>query len=266
MNDVEFLADEIEKRYGAVKRARGCFLYTAKAVRLTDLYQENGRAILGWGGASAFTMLKNVLSRGLTGSFNTDMLYQMDKAMSVLIKDSRRVLVFFSKTDAAEASRTLCGAEPSEYRPWINSGDDFTAKECVVLEPALPWTQGICLLAVKKEIFESRNARETVNGNVRLAPCLLTAVNRSIYNLIAALRERKETEWFLYDTVLTKYWTRKGPYLYIKQDVVSRERYRDFVLHCLDNGVIINPCYEDPSIVPYGADKGVFASLLKNQF
>lgn len=266
MNDVEFLADEIEKRYGAVKRARGCFLYTAKAVRLTDLYQENGRAILGWGGASAFTMLKNVLSRGLTGSFNTDMLYQMDKAMSVLIKDSRRVLVFFSKTDAAEASRTLCGAEPSEYRPWINSGDDFTAKECVVLEPALPWTQGICLLAVKKEIFESRNARETVNGNVRLAPCLLTAVNRSIYNLIAALRERKETEWFLYDTVLTKYWTRKGPYLYIKQDAVSRERYRDFVLHCLDNGVIINPCYEDPSIVPYGADKGVFASLLKNQF
>ena len=37
---------ELHKRYGAVKRARGCFLYTSKGVRVTDLYQEAGRAIL----------------------------------------------------------------------------------------------------------------------------------------------------------------------------------------------------------------------------
>ena len=61
MNEIDFLAEEIFLRYGNVKRARGPFLYTEKGKRLTDLYQENGRAILGWGGSSAFTMLKNAI-------------------------------------------------------------------------------------------------------------------------------------------------------------------------------------------------------------
>ena len=60
------LSQQIYKRYGPVTRARGCFLYTKKGKRLTDLYQEDGRAILGWEGGSAFTHLKNVLSRGQT--------------------------------------------------------------------------------------------------------------------------------------------------------------------------------------------------------
>ena len=38
---------EIKKRYGIITRARGSFLYTQKNVRLTDLFQEGGRAILG---------------------------------------------------------------------------------------------------------------------------------------------------------------------------------------------------------------------------
>ena len=68
------LAQEISKKYGTVKRCRGPFLYTQKGERLTDLFQEKGRSILGWGkeGSSAFTILKNVLDRGITGSFETD--------------------------------------------------------------------------------------------------------------------------------------------------------------------------------------------------
>ena len=72
MNSKEILAENIAFKYGTVKRARGCFLYTEKRVRLTDLYQEAGRAILGWGAKGTFTILKNVLERGITGSFYTD--------------------------------------------------------------------------------------------------------------------------------------------------------------------------------------------------
>ena len=56
MSNIEYLAKEINSRYGNIKRARNCFLYTARGVRLTDMYQEGGRAILGWGGGSAFTI------------------------------------------------------------------------------------------------------------------------------------------------------------------------------------------------------------------
>ncbi|MBP5284181.1 MAG: hypothetical protein J6Y93_05900, partial [Treponema sp.] len=67
------MAEEIFKRWGTVKRARGNFLYTAKGVRLTDMFLEGGKAVLGWGSdnTSAWTVFKNILSRGLTGSYFT---------------------------------------------------------------------------------------------------------------------------------------------------------------------------------------------------
>ena len=69
---------KISKRFGAIKRARGTFFYTEKGIRLTDLYLENGRAVLSWrndngtNGTSAFLKIKNNINRGLTGSFETD--------------------------------------------------------------------------------------------------------------------------------------------------------------------------------------------------
>ena len=85
--------NELLNRYGAVKRARGCFLYTAKGIRITDLYQEGGRAILGWEGSSAFTIMKNIISRGQTGSFicETSPSYRLQKAVSDLFSSDRTI-------------------------------------------------------------------------------------------------------------------------------------------------------------------------------
>ncbi|MBQ7619549.1 MAG: hypothetical protein IJS51_05390, partial [Treponema sp.] len=80
---VEQFYFEIQKRYGSITRARGPFLYTQKNVRLTDLNQEGGRAILGWD-SSAYTVFKNVLSKGLAGSFNCAYKGQLQKAVSEL--------------------------------------------------------------------------------------------------------------------------------------------------------------------------------------
>ena len=63
--------------------------------------------------------------------------------------------------------------------------------------------------------------------------------------------------------MLTKYWERKGPYLFPR---ISENEYDDFVRHCLDCGIVINPNYNEPSIVPYGADTGVFNQLKKTPF
>ena len=89
------------------------------------------------------------------------------------------------------------------------------------------------------------------------------AVTRSIYNLISAIQTRQEKDWFIYDNIINKYWERKGPYLFPK---IAMDKYRDFLLHCLDLGIVISPSYENPSIVPFGADKGVFSVLKNNPF
>jgi hypothetical protein len=277
MNEVDFLADEITLRYGNVTRARGCFLYTAKNVRLTDMYQEAGRAILGWGGGSAFTMLKNTLSRGITGSYNTCYTNQIKRAVSELLASERTVYIFKDKQKALRAALAISPQSTSFWKPWSESVDWRTITS-VIVEPPLPWTAGIYLLAVldtpeveatlaaieqTADTMQADQPQSPLQSASRLPAPVAAAVTRSFYDMVAALQSRKESDWFIYDTVLTKYWTRKGPYLYPK---ISKEQYGAFILHCLDCEVVVSPVFEIPSIVPYGADRGVFGKLKKTPF
>ena len=267
MNKSE-LFTELFKQYGAVTRARGCFLYTKKGVRITDLYQEGGRAILGWEGASAFTLMKNVISRGQTGSFiceDTPGL-RLQKAVSQLFSSDRTVFCFSSMKDAFEAGLSLFPNETNAYRPWgpQNEKLDFSGIAGLILTPPLPWARSIYLYAADtKKIEENPDKLLLVRGTIKLPFAMETAITRSIYNLIKAMQERTEKDWFIYDPVLTKYWERKGPYLFPK---MPEENYKAFILHCLNCGIIISPDYNTPSIVPYGADRGVFTKLKNSPF
>lgn len=259
MNEIKYLADQITSRYGYIKRARGPFLYTSKNVRLTDLYQEGGRAILGWGGDSAFTMLKNILNRGITGSFNTDGFYRLQKAVSELFNSKRKIYVYNRKEIALSVSPSCV-----HYVPWLNNQNvKWEDTDVIYFEPTLPWVGDYFIIAVREDLCNQDFEAKAEEKAVVVSPPLQAALTRSIYNLIAALQEREEKQWFIYDSVITKYWNRKGPYLFPK---VPEEKYNEFVLYCLDKGVVISPVYEIPSIVPFGADKGIFGSLKREPF
>ena len=221
--EISELASEMTKRYGTVKRARGTFLYTQKGIRLTDLYEEGGRAILGWGGSSAFTMFKNVLSRGLTGSFDTDFTPQIKKAVSELLGSDRIIGIFTEKQDALKAALMASPQNTSFWRPWNQENIDWRKVDAVIVEPPLAWTPAIFIAAL---IPSAESEAALLSSNQKRIPAsLATAVTRSIYNIIAALQVREEKDWFIYDPVITKYWTRKGPYLYPK---VSEQDYDAF--------------------------------------
>jgi len=267
MNKSELYA-ELYNQYGAVKRARGPFLYTKKGIRITDLYLEGGRAILGWEGGSAFTMMKNVLSRGQTGSFICEdkASARLQKAVSELFASERSVFCFSSQNEALKAGLTLFPDETNIYRPWNPQNPKIRISEAagLILMPPLPWAESIFMLAADtKRIKDNPDMLLLIKGAIKLPFALETAYTRSIYNLIRALQEREEKDWFIYDPVLTKYWERKGPYLYPK---VAVEQYKSFVLHCLKLGILISPDYNTPSIVPYGADKGIFTKFKNSPF
>ena len=259
--------------YGPVTRARNCFLYTKKGVRITDCYQENGRAILGWHGDSAFTHFKNVISRGQMGSYVCEDTIRMEKAVSKLLNSDRKVICFAHKMDALKAGLAISQGNTSFYSPWNENEQKCFDADAVIIAPPLPWTDSIYLLAVKSHFFQTPDSAEkeahlaslsaVMSRKISLPFSLQAAITRSIYNLIAQLPLRQEKDWFIYDTVLTKYWERKGPYLFPK---VSAEKYDDFVNHCLKLGIAINPSYSEKSIVPFGADKGVFTVLKNSPF
>lgn len=250
--------------YGPVTRARNCFLYTKKGVRITDCFQENGRAILGWQGDNAFTHLKNVISRGQMGSFICEDKSRLEKAVSTLLSSKRKIVFFPHKMDALKAGLTISPENTAVYTPWTQNESQWNKIDTVVIAPPLPWTDSIYILAIKEELLiENQNLFDFFQNTTALPFSVQAGITRSLYNLIAELPERQEKDWFIYDTVLTKYWERKGPYLFPK---IPREKYDDFVEHCLKLGIAINPSYNEKSIVPYGADKGVFTCLKNSPF
>ncbi len=267
MGELSFLSQELYERYGAVKRARGPFLYTAKGVRLTDLYQEDGKAILGWGAGSSLTMLKNALARGATGSFVTDYSYRLEKSVGALLGDERMIFVFNDKAKLLSLALSLFPEGTSFYKPWLPSSPDWTSIPAVAVIPPFPTAESFFILALKSskevEVALSLLSQKQSLGNILISSAVEAALTRSIYDLIKALQEREEKHWFIYDRILSRYWTRKGPYLY---STVKKEHYADFVLHCLDCHIVINPLCNQPSIVPFGADEGVFSLLAKKPF
>ena len=154
------------------------------------------------------------------------------------------------------------------YRPWGGQGLDFQKADCVLIAPPLAWAQNLWVLALKQDIVLKKSdvlkENETVAGSSLFIPAALeAALTRSFYDLIKALQVREEKDWFKYDKILSEYWTRKGPWLFPK---VPEEKYADFMQHCLDCELVISPFYSVPSLVPFGADSGVFKKLEKNPF
>lgn len=252
----EQLYKEIYARYGFVTRARNCFLYTHKNQRLTDMFQENGKAILGWDGKNSTTFFKNMLSKGLTGTFICEASPGIDKAVSKLLGQPAKAVFYNSKGDAVKAALFAGAKAIVSYKPWNIEQEDFSKADAVLIVPPFPWGEDIVLLALLGD-------QGIACKGLTIPFALQTALTRSIYNLIAQLPLRQEKDWFIYDTILAKYWERKGPYLYPK---ISENKYDDFVKHCIDCSIVINPSYEEASIIPFGADKGVFTKLKNNPF
>lgn len=225
------------------------------------MFQENGRAVLGWDGKNASTFLKNALNKGLTGLFCTQDKPGIDKAVSVLIGKECHVSFYNSKINAVNAAVKNGAKTIISYRPWNKEQEDLSNADAVIIIPPFPWGQEIFLLAVVPA--STTVVPEPVEGQYQLPYALTAALTRAIYNLIAELPLRTEKDWFIYDPVLTLYWTRKGPYLFPK---ISENKYDEFIKHCLDCGILINPSCNEPSIIPYGADRGVFTKLKNNPF
>ena len=175
MASIDFLASEITKRYGTVQRARGCFLYTRKGVRLTDLYREGGRAILGWKGGAALKVFKNTLDRGLTGSFDTDYEGRIARAVSSLIGDERVAYVYTDRTSALKTALTFSESSTAFWKPWNPNISDYRKIDCVIVTPPFPWASALYFIAVRPSVRRERIDAGLVPAACERIPAALAA-------------------------------------------------------------------------------------------
>ena len=296
-----WLKNEIKKRYGNVKRARGIYLYTEKGVRLTDCYLDGGRGILGHGGGKAKTAFKDCFERGANGFYDSGLLPAFEKSVKKLLPaEYTEIRLYSEKTTAmlgetsfslecspkkasAVSEQTSCvlentqkKAEPVLWRPWLDFAGKITEQPTgypkievvhnvegdfpaiVKIVPPFPYATELCVYA-----FSTACAEELLQNlpkNDIVPSPLLAAFTRGFYDLKIALGTYTEKDFKANSKVFEQYFTRNQCYLFPK---ILEEKYRDFVLKCLDVGIVISPDYNVPSIMPWRANPGDLKRISK---
>ena len=296
-----WLKDEIKKRYGNVKRARGIYLYTEKSVRLTDCFLDGGRAILGHGGGKAKTAFKDCFERGANGFYDSGLLPAFEKAVKQLLPSNFTTIRLYTEKTAAplegisyslECSREKADAaleqtslslesarekaEPVLWRPWLeisgksteqptgypkiqivhNVEGDFPA--IVKIVPPFPYATELCVYAFSTACGEEM-LQNLPKNDIVPAP-LLAAFTRGFYDLKIALGTYTENDFKANSKVFEPFFIRNQCYLFPK---IPEEKYKDFVLKCLDIGIVISPDYNVPSIIPWRANPGDLKKISK---
>ncbi len=296
---------EFEEKHGTVQRARGCYLYTRSGRRVVDMYQEAGRAILGWGNSRATTVFKNIMSRGLTGTFPTDYGHQLERAVKALLPEYDQVRWYnslFSAQTALAQYFNFWTEIPLGEHPLLDASESlFMEDHDLALDSWLlrkgvprwrPWLDEAWFTSaqdISPQVMEINERAQTAIVVVPPLPWVRT------YYLVAftELEDRfippsdvllppvmASTARAIYDLIAEipnrseKDWCRFDFVVKKYWDRrgpyllprLPQSRYREFFLHCLDCGIFISPNYRIPSIIPFGANEGDFTRLRRNPF
>lgn len=294
MQELKWLTKEISKRYGNVRRCRGCYLYTEKGTRLTDCFLDGGRAILGWDGGKARTAFKNALERGASGFYTGSSLSRLATAVKKLLPSEYTEIrwlygsedvytdngsAFGAAGNSKGAARdAVCDADKLAavkassvlWRPWLDFSADaeasvtrypkitmrFTSErpDIIRIIPPFPWAADICFYAFK----DTASGGGLVPENAILPFPLAEAYARAFFDMKTALGEYGEAQFKQFTKQLSPFFERKACYLFPKADIKD---YESFVLKALDAGVVISPVKEIPSIVPWKANPGDLKKL-----
>ena len=245
---------EIETTYGFVRRARFCYLYTQSGKRLTDMYLEAGRAILGWRGLSSSSAFKNVFARGVTGTFCSEEARRLKQAAKKLFCGAETVRWYAGENAAAFLALAGQKEQSGDFCLWKPWALCETQKKKFLFFPPFPLAHNTIIFAA----HENNCAPRKMPPSDILPPCVLSGMTRSIYDLIAEIPRRTEKIWAAHDGALLTFWQRRGAYLFPK---IPRDSYGAFASVCLQAGLVISPDYDIPSIVPWSADKGDVSAL-----
>ncbi len=275
----EQLVKEIHSRYGAVRRARGIYLYTEKGVRLTDCYLDGGRAIMGYSTGKARTQFKDTFERGANGIYNSGFESRLVTAVRHLLPDCYTEIRWWNDETVAGAQLLSSGNTESAavlWRPFL----DFAASseknvagypvatmqwpatatpdqlpDVIQLVPPFSWAGIPQVYAFKTS---SAGTDITIPASDAVASPLLVAMARAFADLKTFLASCTDDDFARNTRALQPWFTRKGPWLFY---TAAAENYDSLVLAALDAGIVLPPEPSVPAIVPFRANPGDLKKL-----
>jgi hypothetical protein len=269
------------ERFPVIRRARDFHLYDERGTRYLDFYQAGGRALLSHRPPGLGRAIKDALSRGLYAAYPSREAGRLEALLSTLFPSHPEVRLYASYARALAAvggsvadpalgglATTKDGSAMGErvpqavlYRPFITDGrasDARPEREYAFLLPILPFPaafapQPVC--AVDAEALRGLGDADEISP-VALAGSLQAA------HLLAGPRPEKATvdPTASFDERELALWRRRGRYVEL---LCPQERFEEVFALFLEHGILINPVYPGPSILPGWCSAGEFENFVK---
>ena len=254
-----------------IRRARGYRLYDHRGGRYLDLWQNGGHSLLGHRGLHLMSLLKNLLSRGLLGDLPGVQGRHLEKALSSRLPGYAHVRLTRGGQEALALASLFLGrpvaeeevfdpaldpperrAQVARWRPLLDFPPQGPGGPRVLL-PVLPFAAAgapaaVCFDAEPPAGFPASQA---------LSPVLLAGAARCLYDLA----RYRLPEWHRADLLAgAPGWEQRGIYLCAR---CAPERYPAVFRAFLAAGVLLNPRYPGPSLLPAEASPGELAKMIQ---
>lgn len=232
-----------------INRGRGYRLYGGGR-RFLDFYQEGGKAIIGCRQKGLGSTLKNEVDKGFFSPLPSKYYRRLCRALRTLFGQNFHIYLFGSmKTASAELERNQI--EFHIWKPFERDSWDIFP----VFIPLLPFP-GDFSPAPVLSAFELPLKGEAVS------PVLLAGAVRVVWNLREFLETADYSVWKnpLFLEAAASIWKVEIPYLYPR---VSEEAYSLIFRSFLDEGMILSPFFDIPSLLPAEISDGEFKKTIK---
>lgn len=275
-----------------IRRARDFHLYDERGRRYLDLYQNGGRAILSHRPPGLAKRIKGVVDQGLWGPFPSVWTARLERVLGELCPDHPVVRVYAHTPRAVEvaggtvadpalgAGADGAGSGPAAawWRPFLPPDlPEGAARRPRVLLPVLPFPAAFA----PQPLCAAADAREPLPPSDPVSPVLLAGLTQAAHLLAGAGRRDRTGNaapaggrrgsrgggaaaavdpLTLFDERELGLWRRRGPYLELR---CAPERFDAVFSAFLEAGIIINPAFPGPSILPRRCSRGEFEKFVK---
>jgi hypothetical protein len=251
-----------------IKRARAYYLYDFKGRRYLDLYQQNGRALLGHRPPGLTRVLKQVISKGLITDLPCVYGKRMEKLLKKLLPQYKSFRVatclhgalelaalYLKKKITMAMIRDPLTHAQTDGKPAIAYWRPFYtgSQRADVVVPLIP----LAVSSAPVIICFKRKLPADFPPSEIISPLLLAGLVRSGYDLL----QYGTGEW--YTDELLKHasgWKQQGIYITAE---FKQELYGKVFQTFLEQGFVLSPYYPGPNILPGELSEGELKKMLK---
>jgi hypothetical protein len=251
-----------------IKRARAYYLYDFKGKRYLDLYQQNGRALLGHRPAGLTRVLKQVASKGLIADLPSIYPGRLQKLLSHLLPAYHDFRVAGCMHRALELASLYLKKSVDAFMihdPLYNNGTGgeqalgywrpfcTPPKSAQVVLPVLPLAVSGAPVIL---CFKQKTPAGFPSSDI-VSPLLLAGLIRSGYDLL----QYNKPEWYNEELLqAAPSWQQQGMYV---TAACGQEAYERVFRSFLQQGFVLSPFYPGPSILPGEVSEGELKKMLK---